>query len=76
MWKIVLLAAGENMQQRIVNESERVYERRKLNVSASKSKVIISERSGEQTIKFPKPTNLEQRAQQCNLVGREDGGSN
>ncbi len=43
----VLLAESERMLQRIVNEFDRVYSRRKLKVNAGKSMVMILERARE-----------------------------
>ncbi len=50
----VLLGESEGMLQRIVHEFERVCKRRKLEVNAGKSKVIVFERAREQTIDFAK----------------------
>ncbi len=51
----VLLAESEGMLQRIVDEFERVCIRRKLKVNTGKSKVMVFERTREQTIDFAKP---------------------
>ncbi len=50
----VLLAESEGMLQRIVDEFERVYKRRKLKMNAGKSKVMVFERARDQTIDFAK----------------------
>ncbi len=46
----VLLAESEVMLQRIVDEFDRVCKRRKLKLSADKSKVMIFKRAREQTL--------------------------
>ncbi len=51
----VLLAESEGMLQRILDEFDRVYKRRKFKVNAGKSKVIVYKRAREQTINFAKP---------------------
>ncbi len=51
----VLLAESEGMLQKIVDEFDRIYRRRKLKVNAGKSKVMVFERAREQTIDFAKP---------------------
>ncbi len=51
----VLLAESEGMLERIVDEFDRICKRRKLNMNAGKSKVMVFERAREQTINFAKP---------------------
>ncbi len=51
----VMLAESEGMLQRIVDEFDRICKRKKLKVNAGKSKVIVFEKAGEQTIDFAKP---------------------
>ncbi len=51
----VLLAESERMLHRIVDEFDRVCKRRKLKVSAGKSKVMVFETAREQIIDFAKP---------------------
>ncbi len=51
----VLLAETKEKLQKIVDEFDRVCRRRKLKVSAGKSKVMVFERAREQTIDFAKP---------------------
>ncbi len=51
----VLLADSERKLQRIVHEFDRVCSRRTLKVNAGTSKVMVSERAGEQTIDLAKP---------------------
>ncbi len=51
----VVLVESENRLQRIVDEFDRVYRKRKLEVSAAKSKVTVIERAREQTTDFSKP---------------------
>ncbi len=50
----VLLAESEGMLQRTVDEIDRVCKRRKLEVNAGKSKVMVFEREREQTFNFAK----------------------
>ncbi len=58
----MLLAESERMLQSIVDEFDRVCKRRKLKVNAGKSKVMVFERAGEQTINFPKPYRVRSKA--------------
>ncbi len=58
----VLLAESEGMLQRIVDEFDRVFKRRKLKVNAGKSKVMVFEKAREQTINFAKPYRVESEA--------------
>ncbi len=51
----VLLAESEGILQRIVDEFDTEYKKRKLKVNAGKSKVMVFERPREQTIDFAKP---------------------
>ncbi len=43
----VMLAKSEGMLQRIVDEFNRIYKRKKLKVNAGKSKVMVFEKAGE-----------------------------
>ncbi len=49
------MAESEGVLQRIVDEFDTVCKRRKSKVNAGKSKVIVFERTREQTIDFAKP---------------------
>ncbi len=51
----MLLAESEGMLQRIVDEFDRVCKRRKVNVNAGKSKMMVFKRAREQTINVAKP---------------------
>ncbi len=51
----VMLAESEGMFQRIVDAFDRICKRRKLKVNAGKSKVMVFEKAGEQTVDFAKP---------------------
>ncbi len=51
----VLLAESEGMLQRIVDEFDRLWKRKKLKVNAGKSKVMVFETAREQTINYAKP---------------------
>ncbi len=51
----VMLAESEGMLQRIVDEFDRIRKKRKLKMNAGKSKVMVFEKAGEQTIDFAKP---------------------
>ncbi len=51
----VMLAVSEEILQRIVDAFDRICKRRKLKVNAGKSKVMVFEKAGEQTIDFAKP---------------------
>ncbi len=51
----MMLAESEGMFQRIVDAFDRICKRRKLKVNAGKSKVMVFEKAGEQTIDFAKP---------------------
>lgn len=50
------------MLQRIVDESDRVCKRRKLNVNVAKSKVMVLKRAREQTTDFVKPNRVEEES--------------
>ncbi len=50
-----MLVENEGMLQRIVDEFDRICKRRTLKVNAGKSKVMVFEKAGEQTIDFAKP---------------------
>ncbi len=54
----MLLAESEGMLQRIVDEFDRLCKTRKLKVNAGKSKVMVFERTREQTIDFAKPSRV------------------
>ncbi len=51
----VTLAESDGMLQRIVDAFDRICKRRKLKVNAGKSKVMVFEKAGQQTIDFAKP---------------------
>ncbi len=51
----MLLAESERRLQRIEDEFDRVYRRRKLTVNAGKSKIMVFERAREQTTDFAEP---------------------
>ncbi len=51
----MMLAESEGMLQRIVDAFDRICKRRKLKVNAGKSKVMVFEKAGKQTIDFTKP---------------------
>ncbi len=44
---VVLVAESEGMLQRIIDEFESVYKRRKLKVNSGKSKVMVFERAAD-----------------------------
>ncbi len=66
----VLLAESEGMIQRIVDEFGRVCRSRKLKVNAGQSKVIIFERTREQTIHFANEYDFTKRVYDSTIKGR------
>ncbi len=69
----MLFAESEGMLRKIVDEFDRVCKRRKLKVNASKSKVMVLERTREQTINFAKPYRMGSEAiLECKIwLGKE-----